>query len=81
MLSGESMKSSHLFLSMVEKSFPVDGVRAIALKLEGSEGNSSAGPLANSLITAVFQCFGTAEVVQTVLLCPLQTTAREGHCL
>ena len=52
---------------MVEKSSPVDGVRAINLKLEGSEGSSFAGPLANSLIVAVCQCFGTAEAVQQVL--------------
>ena len=66
---------------MVEKSFPVDGVKPIGLKLEGSGGNSSAGPLANSLIAAVFQCFGTAEVVQQVLNKLCRATAREGQCL
>ena len=60
---------------------PVDGVRAMGLKLDGSDGFSLAGPLAMSLIAAVFHRLGTEAVDQHALKRLCKARAREGHHL
>ena len=44
------MNDSHRFLSMVVKSFPIQGVSAIGLKLLGFLGSSSAELLGRQLV-------------------------------
>ena len=48
----------------VEKSFPIQEIRAIGLKLLGIDASVSAAGLAISLTAASFQAKGTVEHVQ-----------------
>jgi len=76
-----SMCLSHLFLRMVVNSFPVQGVKAIGLKLEGVVGSSVAAFLPISLMAAVLLADGIVAVVQQQLKRSTRAGSREGHLL
>lgn len=76
-----SMCSSHLFLRMVVNSFPVQGVKAIGLKLEGVVGSSVAAFLPISLMATVLHADGIVAVFQQQLKSSTRAGSREGHLL